>query len=76
MQSCFAPPLYYTTLIVIKHIFWLRWLLLSIFADFEQFKKLSSYFADFEQVLIRISHFVTLNNSNNLVVILLTLNKS
>ena len=30
------------------HVF--GWLLLSIFADFEQVKKLSSYFADFEQV--------------------------
>ena len=28
----------------------LGWLLFSIFADFEQVKKLSSYFADFEQV--------------------------
>ena len=28
----------------------LGWLVLGIFADFEQFKKRSSYFADFEQV--------------------------
>ena len=28
----------------------LGWLLLSIFADFEQVKKFNSYFADFEQV--------------------------
>ena len=28
----------------------LGWLLLSIFADFEQVKKISSYFADFGQV--------------------------
>ena len=28
----------------------LGWLLLSIFADFEHVKKLSSYFPDFEQV--------------------------